>query len=118
MKTMASLHRALKPGGRVILIDFRRVEGNSADWVMNHVRGGQEIFEAEIVQAGFRKVREVRETLKGNYFVAFEKVLPTRLVFPIIPQHGGVLPRPTAVEHHAWMPRWSLMPRLKPSPPT
>lgn len=98
LKSMASLHRALKPGGRVILIDFRRVEGTSTDWVMNHVRAGQEVFEAEIVQAGFRKVREERETLKENYLVAFEKVLPTRLVFPIIPQYGGVLPRPTAVE--------------------
>lgn len=76
LKTMASLHRALKPGGRVILIDFRRVDGISTDWVMNHVRAGQEVFEAEIVQAGFRKVREEREALKENYFVAFEKVLP------------------------------------------
>ncbi len=73
LKTMASLHRALKPGGRVILIDFRRVEGTSTDWVMNHVRAGQEVFEAEIVQAGFKKVHEERELLKENYFVVFEK---------------------------------------------
>ena len=98
LKTMKSLHRALKPGGRVILIDFRRVAGTSTDWIMNHVRAGQDVFEAEIVQSGFRKVRDERELLKENYFVAFEKVLPPQLVFPIIPNRGGVLPRPKAVE--------------------
>lgn len=75
-KTLASLHRALKPGGRVILIDFRRVEGTSTDWVMNHVRAGQEVFEAEIVQSGLKKVYEERELLKENYFVVFEKPAP------------------------------------------
>jgi ubiquinone/menaquinone biosynthesis C-methylase UbiE/intracellular sulfur oxidation DsrE/DsrF family protein len=76
LKTMASLHRALKPGGRVVLVDFRRVEGTSTDWVMNHVRAGQEVFEAEIIQAGLKKVDEERELLKENYFAVFEKPSP------------------------------------------
>ncbi len=74
LKTMDSLHRALKPGGRVILVEFRRVEGTSTDWVMNHVRAGQEVFESEIVKSGFKKVREERDLLKENYLVTFEKV--------------------------------------------
>ncbi len=74
LKTMESLHRALKPGGRVILVEFRRVEGTSTDWVMNHVRAGQEVFESEIVKSGFKKVREERDLLKENYLVTFEKV--------------------------------------------
>ncbi|MBX3438497.1 MAG: DsrE family protein [Planctomycetaceae bacterium] len=94
-KTMTSLYRAMKPGGRVIVIDFRRVEGKSTDWIMTHVRAGQDVFEAEIVQAGFRKMRELRELLEENYFVVFEK---PALAFPIISQYGGVLPRPQAVE--------------------
>lgn len=72
-KTMASLHRALKPGGRVVLIDFHRIPGTSSDWVLGHVRAGQEVFEAEITQAGFRKVREETDLLQENYFVVFEK---------------------------------------------
>lgn len=72
-KTMASLHRALKPGGRVVLIDFHRIPGTSSDWVLGHVRAGQEVFEAEIAQAGFRKVREETDLLRENYFVVFEK---------------------------------------------
>ncbi|MEI8020108.1 MAG: methyltransferase domain-containing protein [Schlesneria sp.] len=74
LKTMESLHRALKPGGRVILVEFRRVEGTSTDWIMSHVRAGQEVFEAEIVKSGFKKVREERDLLKENYLVTFEKV--------------------------------------------
>ncbi len=72
-KTLASLHQALKPNGRVILIDFKRIKGESSDWTMNHVRAGQEVFEEEIIAAGFRKVREHKELLKENYFVEFEK---------------------------------------------
>jgi ubiquinone/menaquinone biosynthesis C-methylase UbiE len=72
LKTMTSLRRALKPGGRVILVEFHRIPGKSTDWVLNHVRAGQEVFEAEILQCGFRKVREEREILKENYFVVFE----------------------------------------------
>lgn len=72
-KTMASLHRALKPGGRIVLIDFHRIPGTSRDWVLGHVRAGQDVFEAEIIQAGFRKVREEPELLQENYFVVFEK---------------------------------------------
>jgi len=72
-KTMTSLLKALKPGGRVIVIDFKRIEGESSDWTMDHVRAGQEVFEAEILQAGFRKAVEVKDLLKENYMVVFER---------------------------------------------
>lgn len=72
-KTMASIYQAVKPGGRLILIDFRRVEGKSTDWVMNHVRAGQDVFEEEISLAGFKKDHEKSELLPENYFVVFKK---------------------------------------------
>lgn len=72
-KTMASLQRALKPGGRVVLVDFRRIPGTSSDWVLNHVRAGQEVFESEIIESGFKKVREEPELLQENYLVVFQK---------------------------------------------
>ena len=72
-KTMASLFKAMKPGGRVVLIDFIRIEGQSSEWTLSHVRAGQEVFEKEIVQAGFKKVWEEPELLEENYFVVFEK---------------------------------------------
>ena len=54
-KTMRSIHRALRPGGQVVLIEFRRVKGVSSDWIMQHVRAGQEAFTKEIVAAGFKR---------------------------------------------------------------
>ena len=78
LKTMSSLHAALKPGGRVFLVDFERVEGESSEWTMKHVRAGQEVFEAEILSCGFKKVREHSNLLKENYFIEFERVEPTK----------------------------------------
>jgi len=72
-KTMASVHRALRPGGQVVLIDFRRIQGQSSAWVLNHVRAGQEVFTREILAAGFKQSEEVK-FLKENYFVRFKKV--------------------------------------------
>lgn len=72
-KTMASLFRAVRPGGRLVLVDFRRIEGKSSDCTLSHVRAGQDVFEKEITEAGFIKVREEAQLLKDNYFVAFSK---------------------------------------------
>jgi FkbM family methyltransferase len=72
-RTMASIHEALRPGGRVIVIDFHRIEGKSREWVLNHVRAGQEVVIKEIESSGFKKVAE-KKLLKENYFVVFEKV--------------------------------------------
>ncbi len=95
LKTMASVKQALKPGGRVILIDFRRVEGQSSEWVLSHVRAGQGVFEQEINTAGLRTVGELELGLKENYAMVFEK---PRLEFPTIPKFGGVVSRTTAAE--------------------
>ena len=64
----------VKPGGRVFVIDFKRIEGESSDWTMKHVRAGQEVFEEEILACGYKKVREHSKMLKENYFVEFERV--------------------------------------------
>lgn len=72
-KTMDSLFAALKPGGRVILVDFKRIEGESSDWTLTHVRAGQEVFEAEVLKSGFVKMGENKELLKDNYFIVFQK---------------------------------------------
>ncbi len=71
--SLASLHTALKPGGELVLIDFKRIPGESSDFVMGHVRAGQEVFESEVATAGFEKVGEVKDVLKENYFVRFRK---------------------------------------------
>lgn len=71
--SLDTLRRALRKGGEVVVIDFKRVPGVSSEWVMNHVRAGQEVVTAEFEAAGFRKVAEVG-LLKDNYLVRFRKV--------------------------------------------
>ncbi len=67
-----SLHAALVPGGELLLVEFKRIEGVSSEWMLGHVRAGQDVFESEIVAAGFRKLGEP-VTLKDNYVVRFRK---------------------------------------------
>ncbi|MBM3993610.1 MAG: methyltransferase domain-containing protein [Planctomycetes bacterium] len=74
-KTLQSIHRALKPGGQLMVIDFKRVQGTSSEWVMNHVRAGQEVLSAEIRDAGFKQLDEIK-MLKENYFLRFERLEP------------------------------------------
>jgi SAM-dependent methyltransferase len=73
-KTIQSIHRALRPGGQVVLIDFRREPGKASNWVMKHVRAGQDVFSREITESGFRQIEERPELLKESYFVRFEKM--------------------------------------------
>jgi len=71
-KTMLSIAAALKPGGRVALLDSERIEGVSSDWTMGHVRAGKEVFRKEIEDAGFELVEEF-DLFKENYFLVFKK---------------------------------------------
>ena len=72
--TLASIRRALRPGGGLVVIDFERIPGQSRDFVLKHVRAGKETFRAEIEAAGF-VLREQRKVvgLKENYFLRFSK---------------------------------------------
>ncbi|QEG24909.1 class I SAM-dependent methyltransferase [Mariniblastus fucicola] len=72
--TLASIKRALKPGGHMIVIDFERIEGVSRDWTMGHVRAGKEVFQAEILDAGFKLAEEKKiDGFQENYFLKFTK---------------------------------------------
>jgi predicted methyltransferase len=73
-KTMRSVHKALRPQGQVVLIDFHRIEGKSSEWTLNHVRAGQEVFTKEITDAGFKQVDEKKDLLEESYFLRFVKV--------------------------------------------
>lgn len=72
-KIMKEIHTALKPGGKLIIIDFIRIPGQSREWVLNHVRAGQDLVEKEITQVGFTKNGEHKNIFKENYFIVFEK---------------------------------------------
>ena len=77
--TLASIHRALRPSGQLIVVDFNREEGTSSKWVMDHVRAGKDRVIVEVRDAGFELVEEVRShNLRENYFLRFRRVVPPR----------------------------------------
>ncbi len=75
LSSTRSIHRALKPGGRLIVVDFERIPDVSREWILGHMRAGKDEFRAEIERAGFELVREVEvDGLEENYLLEFGKV--------------------------------------------
>lgn len=70
---LESLRKAIEPGGRLVVVDYRAVEGQSRAWIVDHVRATPEQFRAEIEGAGFRFVREHEGLLEENFFYEFER---------------------------------------------
>jgi predicted methyltransferase len=72
---LASLREAIKPGGRLVVVEFGRVEGKSAAFVLKHVRAGRNVFIKEIESAGFKRIPTPKApALKENFFAAFERI--------------------------------------------
>ncbi len=75
VSTMLTIHRALRPGGEIVLVEFTRDPRASRQWIMNHVRAGQSVFVDEIIAADFELI-EVHDVpcLRENYVLRFRKV--------------------------------------------
>ncbi len=75
--SLASIYRALRPGGKLVLVDFHRVPDVSPErqqWLKGHIRAPQEVFKQEIVEAGFRFEDEVEvDGFHENYLLRFSK---------------------------------------------
>lgn len=69
---LASIRRALRAGGTLVVIDFERIPGVSPDWILKHVRGGKDDFRREIEASGFRFAGEVK-LMRENYFLRFTR---------------------------------------------
>ena len=80
--SLRSIRRALRPGGRLVLIEFDRVEGSSSDFILEHVRDTRNGFVVEIQKAGFEAVRiEPAPSLGGslaeNFLAIFQLPEPS-----------------------------------------
>ena len=69
---LASIDRALKEDGELVIIDFRRQQGFSSPWVMSHVRANREQVIEELREAGFMLVESL-DLLRENYFLRLRK---------------------------------------------
>ena len=70
---LASIHKSLRSGGRLIVIDFGRDPQHSSRWVMGHVRAGKDVVIDEITKAGFRLIDD-KALLRTNYYLVFSKI--------------------------------------------
>lgn len=73
-KVLASIRRALRPGGKLVVVEFDRVAGKSSAFVVKHVRASQAVFRKEIEGAGFAVIPTPDPPkLRENFFLRFEK---------------------------------------------
>ncbi len=72
MSSLASIRDALRPGGKLVIVDFERIPGVSSDWVLGHVRAGKQVVIAEVRAAGFGEPREI-DLLQDNYALVFPR---------------------------------------------
>lgn len=72
--TVTSIFKALKPGGKLVVVDFERIPGVSREWILGHVRAGKKVISSEIEATGFAPAKEVKiEGFKENYYLVFTR---------------------------------------------
>ena len=72
---LGSMHKALREGGRFVVVDFERIPGVSRPWILDHVKHDKAHVKAEVQRFGFVLEREVKlPELKENYVLIFRRV--------------------------------------------
>ena len=71
-KMLDSIHRAMRPGARLIIVDYKKEKGVSPGWVFGHVRADKKMVIKEVTHAGFKFLDEL-DLMKCQYVLRFEK---------------------------------------------
>ena len=71
-ETLASIRKALREGGRMVVVDYERISGVTPKDRADHVRVDKAGAIREIEAAGFRFVEE-KKLMRDNYFVVFKR---------------------------------------------
>lgn len=69
---LESIRQALRPGGDLVIIDFRRDATVNAPWILGHVRAGRDQVVREVTEAGFQLVEDL-DLLRESLFLRFRK---------------------------------------------
>ncbi len=71
---LASIQQALRPGGKLVVIDFERIPAVTRDWLLEHVRASKTEVTIEIADSGFVFEEELQvEGLEENYVLRFRR---------------------------------------------
>jgi ubiquinone/menaquinone biosynthesis C-methylase UbiE len=68
---LREIHKDLRPNGTLVLIDFKRIDGVSRDYILKMVRGGEGTFTDEFQNAGFDLVERRDDMFPENYLLRF-----------------------------------------------
>jgi ubiquinone/menaquinone biosynthesis C-methylase UbiE len=69
-----SLYRALRPDGRLVVVEFERIPGKTSPSMLKHVRQDKATLIAELSAEGFVLEREITSVpLRENYMLVFRK---------------------------------------------
>lgn len=72
--SLASIRKALKPGGVLVVVDFERIPEKSRPWILTHVRAGKGEVRKEIEDAGFHFLDQPPTPfLEENYILRFRR---------------------------------------------
>jgi predicted methyltransferase len=74
-ESLASIHRALRPGGRLVILDYDKIPGVTPEGRMEHLRLGKDDAIREIVAEGFQLEQDLDLGLRENYLAIFSKVM-------------------------------------------
>jgi predicted methyltransferase len=69
---LASIRKAMKADGQLIIVDFIKDPAVSSGWILQHVRADKATVIKEIERAGFQLTRE-ESFLHSNYFLVFSE---------------------------------------------
>ena len=73
-KMLASIHRALRPGGRLVVVDFD-LRKDSGEFVRQRARAAKEVYYREIAAAGFELIdRKDAPAIKDNFYAEFRRL--------------------------------------------
>jgi ubiquinone/menaquinone biosynthesis C-methylase UbiE len=68
---LREIKKALRPDGVLVLIDFKRIEGVSKDFILTMVRAGEGTFTDEFQNAGFELIERRDDMFEENYLLRF-----------------------------------------------
>jgi ubiquinone/menaquinone biosynthesis C-methylase UbiE len=74
---LAEINKALRPDGMLMLLDFKRIEGVSRDFILKMVRAGEGTFTDEFQNAGFELVERREDMFPENYLLKFRHRKPS-----------------------------------------